>query len=94
MYDLAIMTSMQSTNGGVTLTKGMTHNVPFTFGNIMLFLQVHIMEISVYDILLGWPFNALARMEIRNSSDDMQSITICGPNSDVCIVVPTRPHGK
>ena len=46
--------------------KGMAHNVPFTFGNITLFLQVHIMETTVYDVLLGRPFDALARTEIRN----------------------------
>ena len=94
MYDPAITISMQSANGGVTPTKGMAHNVPFAFGNITLFLQVHIMEMTVYDVLLGRPFDALARTEIRNSSDDMQSITICDPNSDTRIVVPTRPRGK
>ena len=94
MYDPAITISMQSANGGVTPTKGMAHNVPFAFGNITLFLQVHIMETTVYDVLLGRPFDALARTEIQNSSDDMQSITICDPNSDARIVVPTRPRGK
>ena len=80
MYDPSIMILMQSTNGGVMPTKCMAYNVPFAFGNITLFLQVHIMETMVYDVLLGRPFDALARTEIRNSLDDMQSITICNPN--------------
>ena len=87
MYDPPITISMQSANGGVTPTKGMAHNVPFAFGNITLFLQV-------YNVLLGRAFDALARTEIQNSLDDVQSITICDPNSDAHIVVPTRPHGK
>ena len=87
MYNPAITISMQSTNGGVLPTKGMAHNVPFAFGNITLFLQV-------YNVLLGRAFDALARTEIQNSLDDVQSITICDPNSDAHIVVPTRPHEK
>ena len=50
MYDPAITISMQSANGGGTPTKGMAHNVPFAFGNITLFLQVHIMETTVRPI--------------------------------------------
>ena len=94
MYDPAITISMQSTNGGVTPMKGMAHNVPFAFGNILLFLQVHIMEMTVYNILLGRPFDMLVRMEIRNSADNKQSITICDPNLDAHIMVLTRPCGK
>ena len=92
MYDLAITISMQSANGGVTPMKGMAHNMPFAFVNIMLLSQVHIMETMVYNVLLGRPFNMLARTEIRNSLNNMQSIMIC--DHDAHIVVPTRPHGK
>ena len=51
-YDPDIMLNMQSTNGEINKLLGLARNVPFCFGNVTVYLQVHIICSPAYDILL------------------------------------------
>ncbi len=51
------------------------------FGDITLYLQVHVIRQSAYDILLGRLFDTLTQSIIRNYADENQTITIHDPNT-------------
>ena len=42
IYNLEVKLSMQSTNGEIDETLGLTQNVPIQISEIMLYLQFHI----------------------------------------------------
>ncbi|KIK49932.1 hypothetical protein GYMLUDRAFT_183370 [Collybiopsis luxurians FD-317 M1] len=41
-WDLTTKIQMQDSHGGLGLTEGLAQNVPLTFGDITIYLQVHI----------------------------------------------------
>jgi hypothetical protein len=51
--DLSIKLNMQSTNGEVDQSLGLSCNVPCNINTITLYLQIHIIRSPAYDILLG-----------------------------------------
>ena len=53
IYDPRIHLRMQSANCEVDETLGLTHNMPILVGDIMLYVQFHIVQNPAYDILLG-----------------------------------------
>ncbi|KZT24730.1 hypothetical protein NEOLEDRAFT_1066922 [Neolentinus lepideus HHB14362 ss-1] len=93
-FDPMVRVQMQSANKTVNLTLGLVHNVPFQVGSITLYLQMHVVRDPAYDILLGQPFNVLMQSNIQNFFNEMQTITITDPNSDLVATIPTYPRGK
>ena len=59
IYNPCICLCMQSANREVDETLGLTHNVPILIGDIMLYVQFHIVCNPTYNVLLGQPFNIL-----------------------------------
>ncbi|KAJ7324037.1 hypothetical protein DFH08DRAFT_817512 [Mycena albidolilacea] len=92
-YDPRIILRMQSANGAVSPSLGLARNVPFRIGDIILYLQVHIVRNPAYDVLLGRPFDVLTQSIIRNFANEDQTITICDPNTGKLATVPTVPRG-
>jgi hypothetical protein len=52
-YDPSIKLNMQSANGEVDQSLGLSRNVPCKINTITLYLQIHIIQSPAYDILLG-----------------------------------------
>jgi hypothetical protein len=84
---------MQSANGGLNRTLGMATNVPFRFGDITIYLQVHVIENCPYEVLVGRPFDVLCETEIKNTRQGYQSITLSDPNSRERCTIWTYPRG-
>lgn len=93
-YDPSIRLNMQSANGTMDWSLGLARNVPFTIGNITLYMQVHIIRSPAYEILLGRPFDILTESVVKNFANEDQTITISDPNSGQCYTIPTFPRGK
>jgi hypothetical protein len=93
-WDPTIIIHMQSANRQVEKTLGLAKNVPFLFGDITVYLQVHIINEPAYKVLLGRPFDALTESEVKNSRDGDQIVTITDPNSGRKIALPTYNRGK
>ncbi len=81
IYDPDIVINMQSTNKQVEKSLGMAKNIPFLFGDITVYLQVHIIKDPAYEVLLGRPFDALMTSTVYNTADGGQTIKIQDPNS-------------
>jgi hypothetical protein len=85
---------MQSANGQLKKTLGLARNVPFAFGNLTVYLQLHIIEKAPYTILLGRPFDTLTESEVRNEADGYQELVLKCPNTGERITVGTHPRGQ
>ncbi|KAF9026413.1 hypothetical protein BDZ89DRAFT_952954 [Hymenopellis radicata] len=92
--DREIKISVQSANKGVDESLGMCRNVPFTIGDLTMFLQVHVIDGVAYDILLGRPFSVLGETITQNYMDGSQALTIHDPNSGQVVTVPTHTRGN
>src|SRR5277367_3061294 len=66
-WDPDITVQMQSANRSLEQTLGLAKNVPFLFGPITVYLQIHIMERPAYKVLLGRPFD-----DYRKCSEECQ----------------------
>ena len=53
IYDPRICLCMQSANPEVDESLGLAHNVPILVGDIMLYVQSHIVCNPAYNVLLG-----------------------------------------
>jgi len=89
-----IVIHMQSANRQLEKTLGLARNVPFLFGEITVYLQVHIISNPAYKVLLGRPFDAVCESEIKNCRDGDQLITITDPNSNQRCTLPTYIRGQ
>ncbi|KAG6881746.1 hypothetical protein C0992_000293 [Termitomyces sp. T32_za158] len=94
IYDPAIHLNMQSANGTVDRSLGLAKNVECTIGDLTFYLQIHILRSPAYDILLGRPFDVLARSVVKTLSDDETTLTIMDPNTGILRTVPTFPRGR
>ncbi|KAE9384946.1 hypothetical protein BT96DRAFT_841393 [Gymnopus androsaceus JB14] len=83
---------LQSANGKTDWTLGVAKDVPFRFGEIISFLQVHIVESPAYDVLLGHPFEILTQAHIQNFLSGDQHYTLTDPNTDKVVMIPTIPR--
>lgn len=92
-WDPDICIYMQSANGQVEKSVGLSKNVAFKFGDVTLHLQVHIIKNPAYKVLLGRPFEVLTGSTIQNSIDGSQLITLTDPNTQKRHVVPTFARG-
>ena len=74
IYDPRIHLHMQSANHKVDETLGLARNVPILIRDITQYVQFHIVQNPAYDVLLGRPFNILAKSIVRNYSNEDQMI--------------------
>ncbi|KAJ7610992.1 hypothetical protein FB45DRAFT_1037878 [Roridomyces roridus] len=89
--DINIM--MQSANGQVEKTEGLARNVPFRFGDITVYLQVHVLRNPAYKVLLGRPFDILTASNVQNQPDGRQIVTITDPTTKQRCTLPTFERG-
>ena len=88
-YDPTIQLNMQLANGEIDQSLGLSRNVPCRIGTITLFLQMHVIRESAYDVLLGRPFDVLTESVVKNFKGENQTITIRDPNSGSVVTIPT-----
>ncbi|KAF9003208.1 hypothetical protein BDQ17DRAFT_1242178 [Cyathus striatus] len=93
-YNPDITVPMQSANGQVQKTCGLAQNVPFRFGTLTIYMQVHVVFDPPYKILMGRPFDCLTESEVKNYIDGAQSVTIKDPNTGERCVIPTYARGE
>jgi hypothetical protein len=94
IYDPSIRLHMQSANGEVDQSLGLSRNVPFTVGPLTFYLQVHIVKSPAYEVLLGRPFDILSESIVQNYANQDQTITVHDPNSGRRITIPTLARSK
>jgi hypothetical protein len=92
-WDPDIQIYMQSANGSLKKSAGLARNVPFVFGEITVYLQVHIIDQPAYKILLGRPFDILTESQIHNTSNGNQTVTLKDPNTGKRSTLPTHARG-
>jgi hypothetical protein len=83
---------MQSANGEVDQSLGLSHNIPCKINSITLYLQIHIIRSPAYDILLGRPFDVLTEPTVKNFPNEDQTITIVDLNTKCSITIPMLPR--
>jgi hypothetical protein len=89
IWDPKIQIFMQSANRTMERSVGLARNVPFQWGQLVVYLQVHIIKGPAYKVLLGRPFDTLTRSQIDNQEDGGQVITLTDPNTGKVFAVPT-----
>jgi hypothetical protein len=93
-WDPDIKIQMQSANKTVEETLGLAKNVPFIFGTVTVYLQVHIITDPAYKVLLGRPFDVLTESVVHNYKDGGQTVVVTDPNTRKRCVLPTYERGK
>ena len=93
-WDPDIVVHMESANKSLEKTLGLAKNVPFVFGPITVYLQVHVIEKVAYKVLLGRPFDTITESEVKNSKDGSQSLTLTDLNTGERCVMHTHERGK
>jgi hypothetical protein len=93
-WDPDIVVHMESANKSLERTLGLAKNVPFVFGPITVYLQVHVIEKVAYSVLLGRPFDTITESEVKNSRDGSQSLTLTDLNTGERCVMHTHERGK
>ena len=92
-WDPDIQIYMQSANGQLKKSVGLARNVPFLFGDITVYLQVHIIDGPAYKILLGRPFDILTESQVENKANGTQTVTLKDPNTKKRCTLPTHARG-
>ena len=93
-WDPDITVHMESANKTLEKTLGLAKNVPFVFGPITVYLQVHVIEKVAYRVLLGRPFDTITESEVKNCKDGSQSLTLTDLNTGERCVMHTHERGK
>ena len=93
-WDPDIVVHMESANKSLEKTLGLAKNVPFVFGPITVYLQVHVIKNAAYRVLLGRPFDTITESEVKNSKDGSQSLTLTDLNTGERCVLQTHERGK
>jgi hypothetical protein len=62
VWNMDIVVHMESANKSLERTLGLAKNVPFLFGTIIVYLQVHVLGNAAYEVLLGRPFDIVTVM--------------------------------
>ena len=94
MWDPDIVVQMERANKALEKTLGLAKNIPFVFGPISVYLQVHVIEKVAYKVLLGKPFDTITESVVKNSKDGSQSLTLTDLNTGQCCVMNTHERGK
>ncbi|KAI8976667.1 hypothetical protein BD414DRAFT_422986 [Trametes punicea] len=82
-FDPKVILHMQSANGETNPSLGLARNVPVRFGDIVVYLQFHVISSPAYDVILGRPFDVLTESVVQTFGDGTQTITLHDPNSSV-----------
>lgn len=85
---------MQSANGQVEKTVGLAKDVAFNFGELTIYLQVHVINEPAYKVLLGRPFEILTASTVQNSTDGSQIVTLTDPHTKKRCALPTFARGS
>jgi hypothetical protein len=93
-WDPDIIVHMESANKSLEKTLGLAKNVPFVFGPITVYLQVHVVRNAAYKVLLGRPFDTITESEVKNSKDGSQSLTLTDLNTGERCVMQTHERGN
>lgn len=93
-WDPDVTVYMQGSTGKVERTLGLARNVPFNFGRITIFLQLHVLRSAPYKLLLGRPFEVITEAVFRNGLDGKQTITMTEPVSKERVTIPTAARGE
>ena len=93
-WDPDITVHMQSANRSLEQTLGLAKNVPFLFGHITVYLQIHIIEEPAYKVLLGRPFDTVMESLVKNEKDRSQHLTLTDPNTGERCVMHTHERGR
>nr|GAT44352.1 predicted protein [Mycena chlorophos] len=67
---------------------GLAKNVPFRWGELKLYLQVHVIRDPAYKVLLGRPFDVLTKSRTDHEAG-RQILTLTDPNTGRAWTVPT-----
>jgi hypothetical protein len=92
-WDPDINIYMQSANAQVEKSVGLAKNVAFRFGDITIYLQVHIIQEPAYKVLLGRPFEILTASVAVNKRDGSQILTLTDPQTQKRCTLPTLERG-
>ena len=93
-WDPQILIHMQSANRQFEKSLGLAKNVPFKFGAIMVYLQVHLINNPAYKVLLGRPFNAVTCSTYVNDKHGGQTLLSRCPSMDRNVKIEIYEHGK
>lgn len=93
-WDPGITIEMESANRSVEKTLGLARNVPFSCGNITVYLQVHILFNPAYKVLMGRPFDTVTESLVKNEKDGSQCLTLTDPTTGERCVMPTYERGR
>ena len=93
-WDPSLSIQMQSMNGSLSRMYGLARNVPFTLEEVMVFLQVHVMDMVPYTVLLGRPFNTITESRIVNDKERNQTVCITCPNTGTKVAIPIYKRGE
>ena len=93
-WDSKILIHMQSANGQFEKSLGLAKNVPFKFGTVLVYLQVHVINDPAYKVLLGRPFDAVTRSVYKNDEYGGQTLVLKCPASNLDVEVETHERGK
>lgn len=89
-----ITVHVESANRSLEETFGLAKNVPFSFGHITIYLQIHIMEKPAYQVLLGRPLYSITESLVKNDKNRNQTLTLTDPNSGARCTMKTHERGK
>jgi len=93
-WDPNITVHMESANKALQETLGLAKNVPFLFGHITIYLQIHIMDKPAYQVLLGRPFDSVTESLVKNEKNGNQKLTLTDPNTGARCTMETHERGK
>jgi hypothetical protein len=88
VWDPTINIFMQSANGQLEKSMGLAKNVPFRWGELRIYLQVHVIRSPAYKVLLGRPFDVLTKSR-TDHEEGRQLLMLTDPNSGRAWTVPT-----
>ncbi|KAJ7690999.1 hypothetical protein B0H17DRAFT_1134019 [Mycena rosella] len=93
VWDPNINIFMQSANGQLEKSMGLARNVPFRWGELKVYLQVHVIRGPAYKVLLGRPFDVLTKSRTDHDAGN-QLLTLTDPNTGRSWTVPTYDRVK
>ena len=93
-WDPEFTIRMQDASGKLNQTLGLARNIPFKFGEVTVYLQLHVQNKAPFQVLLGRPFDVLVESEIKTFGNGDSEITISDPNSHKRVTVGTYPRGQ
>lgn len=93
-WDPTYQIFLTSANTQTSSTLGLCRNVPFKFGPVVAYLQLHVLQEVPYKVLLGRPFESLMSATYTNTREGDQTLTLRDPNTNLVTTEVTYPKGK